>query len=372
MQEDIFLHRRYYMKFNKTLCAVTAAAVLLTGTAFADAIDDSTQKISDGMNSFASTLLVVVPQVMTQQNVWADAYIGKLFPALPPHFGGGLSIAGTQLDMSGFKAAATALSEGYNSAASFMGTSSLPDFTIPDTFFLPTASLDIRLGGFFLPFDIGICAMMTNPSLFSVNVKDPDSILTMSAPLDFSFLGFDGSADYLMIGADVRYAVFEGNLVLPAVSVGIGYYFTKGAFSVNSNNDSASANMNIAFKTQVISLQAEVSKSFAIVTVYGGLRGILSDSTNNWAWDCTISGNKKSGEGTVTADGATTTYQDGKWDFSSIQPQIFAGVGFNFLTFQTTLGASYDLTWLYKKYLTDETVVPKNLWSGSFSFHVKL
>lgn len=381
------------MKINKIIVALAATAIVGSSAVFALGIDDTTkQNVSNGMNDFAKELLTAVPEAATQQNVWADAYIGKLFPSFPIHLGGGITIGGSQLDMTGFKSATESLTQGYNSLAtsdfaSFMASHedfkmSTMDFTIPDSFFMPTATVDIRLGGIMLPFDVGICAMMTNPSLFNVDLSNPESILSSSNAMSFSAFGFDGTFDYLTIGADIRYCLYEGNLILPKISLGGGYYYVKGEFAVNSTSTAeasgegtvtTTANMDLSFKTQVMFLQAQVSKNFAFATVYGGLRGIVSDSANTWAWDysssygdTTIS--KDSDSGTVSSGNGgieSDVYQDGKWDFSNIQPQIFAGVGFNFLCFQTTVGACVDVASFFRDN-------GKYLWSGSFSFRAKM
>ena len=378
------------MKINKIIVALAVTAIIGSSAAFA--IDETTKEnVSNGMNDFATELLTAVPEAATQQNVWADAYIGKLFPSFPVHLGGGITIGGSQLDMTGFKNAAESLTNGYNALATsdfatLLSTysdfsMSKMDFTIPDSFFMPTATVDIRLGGIVLPFDVGICAMMTNPSLFSVDLSNPESILSASNAMSFSAFGFDGTFDYLTIGADIRYCLYEGNLILPKISLGGGYYYVKGEFAVNSSSDATAgsatvtttANMDLSFKTQVMFLQAQVSKNFAFATIYGGVRGIVSDSANTWAWkyssvsgDSTISedndsGTVSSGNGAVVSD----VYQDGKWDFSNIQPQIFAGVGFNFLCFQTTVGACVDVASFFRDN-------GKYLWSGSFSFRAKM
>ena len=67
---------------------LSAAIELVGGTG----ITFNKQDISNGMDKFGKTLLVAAPESAVQQNVWADAYIGKLFPALPPHFGFGFSV----------------------------------------------------------------------------------------------------------------------------------------------------------------------------------------------------------------------------------------------------------------------------------------
>lgn len=373
------------MKLRKILIAVLAACLFSTSAVFAM---DSTE-VSDGLNSFATELLTAVPEASTQQNVWADAYIGKFFPSLPPHFGGGLTIGGSQLNMTGLKTAATALTSDLsedNSIISSLESAGIDvptlDFgDIPDTFIMPTASLDLRIGGFFLPFDIGLCAMMTNPSLFGVSLDDPSSILDASGAMDFSWAGFDGTFDYLTIGADIRYAVLEESLVIPAVSVGVGYIYTRGSFGISTATDPVSitglgditttANMDITFQTQVLYLQAEVSKSIAIVTVYGGARALLSDSVNTWAWNYDTSSEsttyaEESDDGYVSSgNGATDVYTDGKFDFSNIQPQIYAGVSFNFLVFQTTVGACVDVASFFR----DEGSYQ---WSGLVSFRAKI
>lgn len=383
------------MKKTKTLAVAFAVIALASASLYAadyelKVADTQKNAIADGLNAFAENILVAAPQAATQQNVWADAYIGKLFPSLPPHFGVGISLGGTKMDMTGLKDAATAFEGMINDFVSD-DTSSLPsnigdianaftdtvDFgSIPDTFVMPTVSIDARIGGIFLPFDIGISAMMTNPSLFSVDLSDPNSLTSMSAPMTFNAFGFNGSADYLTLGIDIRYCVLDGGVILPKVSVGAGYNITKGSFGISSDKSGVDANMNLSFNTQVIYVQAEVSKSIMIATIFGGARALVSNTSTSWAWNFKgtknfegIDGNLIiSGEdsGSRNADTTSSTYQDGKWDFSGVQPQLYAGVGFNFLVFQTSLSVCADI-----RSFMDRTNYEEALWSGAFSFHVK-
>lgn len=375
------------MKKTKTLAAAFAVIALASASLYAKDIEipiseNKKTEIANGLNAFAGNILVAAPQAATQQNVWADAYIGKLFPSLPPHFGVGISLGGTKMDMTGLKNAATAFEGMINDFVPDSGSSSITDQlkgtvdfgSIPDIFVMPTVSIDARIGGIFLPFDIGISAMMTNPSLFSVDLSDPNSITSMSAPMNFNAFGFNGSADYLTLGIDVRYCVLDGGVILPKVSVGAGYNITKGSFGISSDQSGVDANMNLSFNTQVIYVQAEVSKSIMIATVFGGARALVSNTSTSWAWN--IKGTKSlgghnliiSGEdsGSRNADTTSSTYQDGKWDFSGVQPQLYAGVGFNFLVFQTSLSVCADI-----RSFMDRTNYEDALWSGAFSFHVK-
>lgn len=375
------------MKKTKTLAAAFAVIALASASLYAadyeiPISEDKKTEIANGLNAFAGNILVAAPQAATQQNVWADAYIGKLFPSLPPHFGVGISLGGTKMDMTGLKDAATAFEGMINDFVPDSGDSSITDQlkgtvdfgSIPDIFVMPTVSIDARIGGIFLPFDIGISAMMTNPSLFSVDLSDPNSLTSMSAPMTFNAFGFNGSADYLTLGIDVRYCVLDGGVILPKVSVGAGYNITKGSFGISSDKSGVDANMNLSFNTQVIYVQAEVSKSIMIATVFGGARALVSNTSTSWAWN--INGTKSlggnnliiSGEdsGSCNADTTSSTYQDGKWDFSGVQPQLYAGVGFNFLVFQTSLSVCADI-----RSFMDRTNYEDALWSGAFSFHVK-
>ena len=375
------------MKKTKTLAAAFAVIALASASLYAadyeiPISEDKKTEIANGLNAFAGNILVAAPQAATQQNVWADAYIGKLFPSLPPHFGVGISLGGTKMDMTGLKDAATAFEGMINDFVPDSGDSSITDQlkgtvdfgSIPDIFVMPTVSIDARIGGIFLPFDIGISAMMTNPSLFSVDLSDPNSLTSMSAPMNFNAFGFNGSADYLTLGIDIRYCVLDGGVILPKVSVGAGYNITKGSFGISSDKSGVDANMNLSFNTQVIYVQAEVSKSIMIATVFGGARALVSNTSTSWAWN--INGTKSlggsnliiSGEdsGSCNADTTSSTYQDGKWDFSGVQPQLYAGVGFNFLVFQTSLSVCADI-----RSFMDRTNYEEALWSGAFSFHVK-
>lgn len=375
------------MKKTKTLAAAFAVIALASASLYAEDYEipiseDKKTEIANGLNAFAGNILVAAPQAATQQNVWADAYIGKLFPSLPPHFGVGISLGGTKMDMTGLKDAATAFEGMINDFVPDSGDSSITDQlkgtvdfgSIPDIFVMPTVSIDARIGGIFLPFDIGISAMMTNPSLFSVDLSDPNSLTSMSAPMNFNAFGFNGSAGYLTLGIDIRYCVLDGGVILPKVSVGAGYNITKGSFGISSDKSGVDANMNLSFNTQVIYVQAEVSKSIMIATVFGGARALVSNTSTSWAWN--INGTKSlggnnliiSGEdsGSCNADTTSSTYQDGKWDFSGVQPQLYAGVGFNFLVFQTSLSVCADI-----RSFMDRTNYEDALWSGAFSFHVK-
>jgi len=323
------------MKLLKKL-VIAAIVANLTSGAFAFNVEQFTTSIDDfnktvevvdsGLDDFAESLALAVPQAATQQNVWADAYIGKVFPSIPPHFGGGFNVGLTHLDTSGLAKAAKVF-EIKN---------------IKDSYYLPVFTADLRVGGVLLPFDVDIAVMKTGT--FSTGA--------MGCDLDF---------DFFTIGADFRYALLEGGLILPKVSVGAGYFYNQGSFGAGNDN----AEMNIDYKVHTMYLQAQVSKSFFIATPFLGLRGLVSKCDNTYDWKLKGSvydevskyvdsiGVKTSGSG---------SYKTDSFDFGAIQPQVYAGVGLNFLVFQTTLSLSADL----------RNIGDKGLWSGAFSFRAKL
>jgi len=307
---------------SKKILTILLILSLTLSFSFAQ-LPDITQ-ISEGLNEFSKELSVVVPNAATQQGVWSDAWIGNFFPSVPPHFGGGFTLGIAKLNPEGLNKSISQLNLG--------GESKLPE--IPSSLVLPTITADLKIGGVFLPFDLGLSVM----KIPTVN------------------LGIFGSGfyfDFFTVGASLRVPIIKGNLILPKVSIGTGFMYSKGSIGVSIENDTAFVNTN--FETKTIFLEAQVSKKIAIVTPFVGLRAVISDSNNNWSWKYNVSfagytvGNEEQGN-------VSSSFTDDF--FENLQPQIFAGTSLDFLFFQTTLSASFDV---------------KNLiWGGNLSFRAKL
>ncbi|MCR5605253.1 MAG: hypothetical protein K6F69_00355 [Treponema sp.] len=343
------------MKLNKSI--LTASLLTLVGTfSFAQTYtvnNDATKKISDGFSDFADSITMAAPQTATQQNVWSDAYIGSLFPGLK--FGFGATVGVTQLDISGLATAVEGIKSSYNEYSSAFGGDRL-SFKLPDSFVFPTVTLDARIGGVVLPFDVGFCAMMTSPSLAGLSFDDKEDVLE-AGNISFSLDNADVDFSYITLGLDIRYALIEENLLLPGLSVGAGYIYSKGAFNASATSDNASSNASMVFSTNVAYLQAQVSKSFLVATVFGGGRAVFSDTETAWAWDLNASYESitmTSGDSGDTSSG-----------FGNFQPQIYAGASLNFLVLQTSLSACADLRSLF-----DSSY--ESLLSAALSVHVKL
>ena len=179
------------------------------------------------------------------------------------------------------------------------------------------------------------------------------------------------------MGVDVRYPLIKGNLILPKLSLGAGYIYTRGQFGASASKGNTDANLEMAYTTHVLYLQAQLSKSFMLVTIFGGGRAMVSDTTTAWAYDITTKytvadfGNKEitlkeSGKGSRTAKGKSETLESGKFDFSGVQPQVYAGLSFNLLVFKTSLAACCDVRSFFDDDYKDA------LWSGALSFHFQL
>ena len=323
------------MKFKKaalfaglSLFGAGAFAMPFTVADFAMNPNIIADSINDGLGDFTEQVALAVPLGAVEQNVWADAYIGNLFPSAIPHFGGGLNVGFTKIDTSGLAKTCDVL------GISGMG----------DNVYYPMFAADVRVGGFVLPFDFGFTFMKSGT--FSIDVQD--------VGLDF---------DFMTAGFDVRYALIEGGLIMPKLSVGAGYFYNSGSFGI----DSVEGAVAIDYTVHTMFLEAQVSKSFLICTPFVGVRGIVSKYESNYDW-------KYKGayadqvRVVASAAGATVetqgkgSYKSDTFDFGAIQPQVYAGVGVNFLVLQATLSVSADM----------RNIWDKGLWSGAFSLRAKL
>jgi len=267
----------------------------------------SATSVSDGLKNFSIQLFDVIPNVAMQQGVWPDAWIGKLVPSVPPHLGAGITLGMAKLPMDGINRAIAELNS--------VSDGALP--SIKDSLVFPTLTADIRIGGIFLPFDIGM-SFMRIPNL------------------NLSKLGADITVDFFTIGGSLRVPVLQEKLIIPAVSVGAGFMYSKGFVEVREADN---VYLRSNFNTKTIFLEAQVSKKILFLVPFLGFRGVVSDSTNSWKWQFNANfdgytvGQTQSGTETRSLPSAFG---------ESFQPQVFGGVGFDIFLVQTTISASYD------------------------------
>lgn len=318
----------------RSVSAFTAALLLSAASAFA-----STADIDKAFESLNGTLTEVVPETTIQLGVWSDAYIGKLFPSFPPHFGAGVSAGGTFIETKALSNAIGTIITEINSHAA--GATTDFNFTVPDQIPLPSASVHVRIGGFILPFDIGVYG-----AYFDLNT--------------LKFEDFTGTVNYYTIGADIRYAVMKGSTTLPKLSVGAGYIRTHLALSMTGASTysgtvgstpasvTANADTNTSFDLNTIFVQAQISKKFLILTPYAGVRAYVTSSKSHYDYSYSSTyeiggvpqGNVPGGNGSSSRDYGTGDFN---FDWNNIRPQLYAGLGLNLLFVNCTVGGSWNM-----------------------------
>ena len=318
----------------RSVSAFTAALLLSAASAFA-----STADIDKAFESLNGTLTEVVPETTIQLGVWSDAYIGKLFPSVPPHFGAGVSAGGTFIETKALSNAIGTIITEINSHAA--GATTDFNFTVPDQIPLPSASVHVRIGGFILPFDIGVYG-----AYFDLNT--------------LKFEDFTGTVNYYTIGGDIRYAIMKGSTTLPKLSVGAGYIRTHLALSMTGASTyggtvgstpasvTANADTNTSFDLNTIFVQAQISKKFLILTPYAGVRAYVTSSKSHYDYSYSSTyeiggvpqGNVPGGNGSSSRDYGTGDFN---FDWNNIRPQLYAGLGLNLLFVNCTVGGSWNM-----------------------------
>jgi hypothetical protein len=181
----------------KRILVIGVLILALAGGAWAQPVDYSVYR--DSFQDFATHVANSLPIEASIGLNWSPAYIGQF-----PHFGVGISLGGMFLPYESIEPIVTALGVG-SSIPSALKTYGLP---------FPTIAAGARLGGFFIPFDMGFkfgIIPESAKSLFSQNV----------------------TADYLLIGGDVRFPVLKGKGWVPTLSIGGGYTFLRGRIGIN-------------------------------------------------------------------------------------------------------------------------------------------
>ena len=258
---------------------------------------DVNKKLSD----FCDDLNLTLPNAATQQNVYSKAWIGKLFPSVPPHFAVGVEAGVTKFNLSPLK-----------DMAQIFGVNGLPSQLV-----YPTITANARIGGLVLPFDVGFSAMY-------LDLSNMDSVA-------------DGlGLNFFDIGGDIRWAILKGDGPLPQISVGFGYYYTSGKISYAK--DGLAANVN--YSAQTMFLQAQISKTIIFCTPYLGFRGIVSECDTDWLW---LASAAKVASSSLYGDLAFYGAGQNKTSFfDKIMPQVYGGFGMNFGFFALNLGAAYE------------------------------
>ena len=185
---------------------------------------------------------------------WSDAYIGQF-----PNFGLGVTIGATTIPF----AATESIASSFGISMEDQFPAFLTQYGLP----LPAYSIDARVGGFLIPFDIG----------FKIGYIPDETKALM--PDSMSGL------NYMLIGGDFRFALVQDKRVAPDVSIGLGLYHLDGSFSMpgllggnqeitNVGGHTISLSdpeLYFYWNTWTVDAKAQVSKDILFITPYLGL-----------------------------------------------------------------------------------------------------
>jgi len=218
-----------------------------------------------GFTTFSVDMASTLSYNATVGNNWSDAYLGSF-----PHFGVGLAGGVTAVPSESLEALFTSMDVAM--------PSSIKDFGLP----VPAAALSAKVGGLFLPFDVGVKAMIL-----------PE---TVASSLSASGI----TADYSLFGGNVRFGLVKEGLLFPDVSVGAGYNRLSGAikmplditsqtYNFDTNGDSINDQsltvtdpaLNMEWTTNSFDFTLQVSKKFLFIRPYLGTGLSVGKSTVN-------------------------------------------------------------------------------------------
>ncbi len=242
----------------KRLLVVLLVACAASG-AFAQTPVDFTT-LRPAFEQFAQEVANVLPFNASVGLGWSEAYVGNF-----PHFGVGVTVGTTTIPWAAITPIVNTFAITLPSQLSYVAQFGFP---------LPAYTVDARIGGFGIPFDIGL----------KVGYVPPDGMQR---------LGLDLSLDYLLAGGDVRFAILDGKGPKPALSIGVGYSYMKGALAVpglmsgdieitplppsyTHTVELSNPALDLSWDTNVLEVKAEISKTLLIFTPHVGIGGLFS------------------------------------------------------------------------------------------------
>ena len=183
---------------------------------------------------------------------------------MPPHLGIGGSVGFTTMGTSGL-----------TRLAGFFGYS----LSASGKTYLPAYAAELRIGGLFLPFDLGFKYGYINPIKMGQG---------------------ETKVNFLLAGGDIRYALLD-RPILPKISIGVGLNYLEGGVQDSvgisqrfyyGNGRSfviESPDVKLEWDTFSLDFKAQISKSLLIITPYIGAGGTYSWSNAGYSVNTRIS-----------------------------------------------------------------------------------
>jgi hypothetical protein len=272
------------------------------------------------MKDYLPSFIKTLPDVAAQQNVQPKAWIGYLyqdpFPQITkrsgktaqelPHFTVGLVNVGVGL----------LSTDSLNKIGETLGREeAIPLPVLP----LPSVSVDLRIGGIKtgrvdLPFDLGF-------SFFTLNL-DLGSLVGGDADLGLKWTNW---------GVDARYLVLRQRGAIPNVSAGVG--FAQWMLDLDTEV------IDMALSTNTFYASGQASYTLNFFVPYLGLKMMTGANKGNVT--LTLDSLIPAGAAGYISEDQRTRTLDKEDPF--FQMQIFGGFGFDWLVFQTSIGASINV-----------------------------
>lgn len=292
--------------------------------------------VKDGFADFSESLVYAIQDSSTLQNTEPSAWIGHIFPGF--HFRLGFDASVATLDIDPLLKITSAL--GYDLDLSD-ATDSIKDMPVIGSYdhhlVFPTVALNARLGGFILPFDIGLSLMSidTRGNLESVWPSDAGDKLNIN---------------YLTFGLDFRYKLLKlgSNMMNVQLSGLAGFYMTKG--SVEAAVDEGTAEFDFKQIGGTVGVQA--SGHLLFVDVFAGAKLVSNfyskvslKARPNWRNIMEIDDAAAMDLAVALMPEEIGFEQEGGWGESlELNPVFYGGIGLSAKIIRLGVGASYNVT----------------------------
>ena len=318
----------------------------------------SSQDIDDAANKALTTIVDNLPESLLLLTAESDSYIGKMVPSVPPHFSAGLNISATIINTTDITTViqymmdnidyeydindTISIPEGTSIITQFLN---IPEFTLPEKIPLPTTSLNARIGGIYLPFDIGLLATFTIPNILDT----------------FTITPFEYSYNISTFGADLRFAICKGGFILPKISLGLGYIYSNQKHSFNltrknietsdgSGYTSSEVNFDMNCQIHTFFAQVQVSKKILFLVPYAGLRVryVVQNSNYSWSYLSQYQQNDGFDDYSTISEGSgsgsySNSFDDFQWTMECLNPTVYGGIGFKMPYSELSLNASWNI-----------------------------
>ncbi len=170
---------------------------------FAQTIDDiDLDGLIGAFDEFSEVVANSLPFYSSIGLTWSDAYIGQF-----PNFGLGITLGATTIPWEATEAVSVLFGIDFRDY--------FPDFLTQFGYPYPAYTIDARLGGFGIPFDVG----------FKIGVLPEEAQGAIQQAYGINM-------EYLLVGGDARFALLQNDGFRPDLSVGGGLYYMNTSYTI--------------------------------------------------------------------------------------------------------------------------------------------